>query len=65
MKKIAITLSIPSGELCATGQGTVYQETYIVEVPNLPKNVINAIDGKTYSGSVCGISFVKDEEDIK
>lgn len=59
-KKLAITLSIPSEELIHTGQGSVYKQTHIIEVENLPKEVLGAINGGSYCGSVFDISFVKE-----
>lgn len=60
MKKLAITLSVPDGALCATGKGSVYKETYIIEVENLPQSVIDAVEGKQYCGCVSEISFVRE-----
>ncbi len=42
------------------GQGAVYKETYIVEIDNLPQQVIDAIEGKRYCGCVSDMSFVKE-----
>lgn len=62
MKKLAITLTIPDNALCHTGKGGVYKETHIIEVDNLPKEVLDALEGKQYCGSVSDISFVKDKD---
>lgn len=60
MKKLAITLGVPDAALCSTGKGTVYKETYIVEIDNLPQAVIDAIEGERFCGSISEMSFVKD-----
>lgn len=62
--KIAITICKPCKPISLynyTGDIRAVNETYLVEIPNLPNDVVSAIKEEDACGCVTNISFVKEE----
>ena len=63
--KLAITIKRPCKPECLynlTCEVYTTTETYLVELPDLPKAVINAVNEVENEGCVSSISFVKEEQ---
>ena len=63
--KLAITIKKPCHPKCLyelTGDVYTTTKTYLIELYNLPKEVVNAINEVKNEGCVSSISFVKEEQ---
>ena len=63
--KLAITIKRPCKPKCLynlTGEIYTTTETYLIELYNLPKAVVDAINEVENEGCVSSISFVKEEQ---
>ena len=63
--KLAITIKKPCHPKCLyelTGDVYTTTKTYLIELGNLPKEVVNAINEVENEGCVSSISFVKEEQ---
>lgn len=63
--KLAITIKRPCKPECLynlTGEIYTTTNTYLIELYNLPKEVVDAINEVENEGCVSSISFVKEEQ---
>lgn len=62
--KLAITICRPCRPMCLynyTGDVESVRETYVIDVPNIPQEVVRAANEGDAEGCVVNISFVKEE----
>ena len=63
--KLAITIKKPCNPKCLyelTGDVYTTTKTYLIELGNLPKEVVNAINEAENEGCVSSISFVEEKQ---
>ncbi len=62
--KLAITLECPSSELMATGKGSTYKETHIIEIDDniIPEDVIKAQKREYGYGSINQITVIEERK---